>query len=66
MVRFELSAEEAEVVHDVIAHLIVEMNVEVFRTDTHDFKQFLKHRRGVLENVLSRLEKTVPTAEALR
>jgi hypothetical protein len=56
MGKVELSAEEVEVLREVISHLINEMEVEVFRTDTHDFKEMLKHRREVLENVLSRLE----------
>jgi hypothetical protein len=56
MTRIEFSDEEVEVLRDVVAHVVGEMNIEVFRTDTHDFKQMLKHRREVLEKVLSRLE----------
>ncbi len=56
MGRVELNAEEVEVLREVISHLINEMDVEVLRTDTRDFKELLKHRREVLERVLSRLE----------
>ena len=56
MAMLELSDEEVEVLREVVAHVIGEMNMEVFRTDTHDFKQLLKHRREVLERVLTRLE----------
>ncbi len=59
MAMLELTDEEIEVVRDVLAHVIGEMNMEVFRTDTHNFKQLLKHRREVLEKVLSRLETSV-------
>jgi hypothetical protein len=56
MQTVELTAEEMDVLRDVITHVIGDMNVEVFRTDRHDFKQMLKHRREVLEHVLVRLE----------
>jgi uncharacterized protein YlxP (DUF503 family) len=56
MQTIKLTEEEAEVVRDVIAHVIGDMNVEVYRTDTHDFKEMLKHRRDVLEQVLTRLD----------
>jgi hypothetical protein len=56
MAMLELSDEEVEVLRDVVAHVIGEMNIEVFRTDTYGFKQMLKHRREVLEKVLCRLE----------
>jgi len=36
------------------------MEVEVLRTDTHDFKAMLKHRREVLEHILAKLP-GVPT-----
>ena len=56
MVTVELTPEEVEVLREVLAHHIHDMNVEVFRTDTHDYKEMLKHRRAVLEQVLSRIE----------
>ncbi len=56
MGNVELSAEEVEVLREVLAHLVNEMDVEVFRTDSLDFKQLLKHRREVLEKILARLE----------
>jgi hypothetical protein len=55
MQTIELTAEEADTLRDVISHVIGDMNVEVFRTDTHDFKEMLKHRREILERVLVRL-----------
>lgn len=55
MQTIELTAEEADMLRDVISHVIGDMNVEVFRTDTHDFKEMLKHRREVLERILVRL-----------
>ncbi len=52
----ELALEEVEVLREVLSHHISEMDVEVLRTDTHDYKEMLKHRRAVLERVLARRE----------
>ena len=55
MQNLEFTAEEQEVLKDVLQHSVDEIDIEVFRTDTHDFKQMLKHRRDVLEHILSKL-----------
>ncbi len=55
MQNVEFTAEELEVVREILQHRLSEIEVELFRTDTHDFKEMLKHRRGVLEQVLARL-----------
>jgi hypothetical protein len=51
----EFTEEELEVLREVLRHKIDEADVEMFRTDTHDFKQMLKHRRNLLETVLIKL-----------
>ena len=58
MQSIEFTAEEQEVLTDVLQHGINEIDIEVFRTDTHDFKQMLKHRRDLLEHMLSKLSAT--------
>jgi hypothetical protein len=55
MQKFDLTIEEAEVLRDILQHSLNEVDVEVFRTDTHDFKQMLRHRRDVIERLLGRL-----------
>jgi hypothetical protein len=55
MQNIQFSAEEFEVLREVLQHLINEVDIEVFRTDAHGFKELLKHRRSVLENILARL-----------
>ena len=55
MQTFELTAEEAEVLRDILQHNLNEVDVEVFRTDTHDFKAMLRHRRGLIEHMLAKL-----------
>ena len=57
----EFTAEEAEILHEVLEHGMTEIDMEVFRTDTHDFKTMLKHRREVLERVMAKLA-AAPTA----
>ncbi len=51
----ELSTEEREILAEVLKHELESINIEVFRTDTHDFKEKLKHRRAVLEHLLEKV-----------
>jgi len=60
MQTFELTTEEAEVLRDILQHNLKEMDVEVFRTDTHDFKEMLRHRSDVIQRMLGRL--AIPVA----
>lgn len=54
MQKFEMTTEEAEVLRDILRRSLNEVDVEVFRTDTHDFKQMLRHRRDVIEHILGK------------
>jgi hypothetical protein len=62
MQSLEFTTEEQEILRDVLQHAIAEIDIEVFRTDTHDFKQMLKHRRENLEHMLSKLSATTAPA----
>ena len=62
MQHVELSVEELEVLRDLIRHQIEPMDVEVFRTDTHGYKEMLKRRRAVLESALAKLTTAPVTA----
>lgn len=55
MQSLSLSPEESETLRDVLRHIVDDMDVEVFRTDTRDYKEMLKHRRELLERVLEKL-----------
>jgi hypothetical protein len=55
MQNFELTAEELEVLRDILQHNLSEIDVEVFHTDTHDFKEMLKRRRNTVEHLLAKL-----------
>ncbi len=54
MRNFEFTSEELEVLREVLEREFKEIDVEVFRTDTHDYKEMLKHRRSILESLLNR------------
>jgi hypothetical protein len=55
MQTIQFAAEELEVLRDLLAHHLAEIDVEVFRTDTRDFKMKLKHRREILEQLLAKI-----------
>jgi len=55
MQTLELTPEEIEVLREVVQHCTSEMDVEVRRTDTREFKEMLKHRREVLAHILAKL-----------
>lgn len=55
MQTFELTAEEMEVLREILQHELTQMEVEVFRTDSRDFKEMLKHRRDILEHLMAKL-----------
>ena len=54
MASIELSAEEIEALREVLEHQVQQMDIEIDRTDTHDFKKRLQHRRDVLKNILAK------------
>jgi BMFP domain-containing protein YqiC len=62
MQNFECTAEEVEVLRDILQHNLSEIDIEVFRTDTHDFKEMLKRRRDTVEHLLAKLP--APTVSA--
>ncbi len=51
MTTFELTSEELEVLREVLHREINELGVEVFRTDTHEYKEMLKRRKELLERL---------------
>ena len=56
MRNVQLSLEEVEVIQELLQHRLAEMDLEIFRTDTHDYKQMLKHRKDVFEQILRKIE----------
>jgi hypothetical protein len=61
MLNTEFTPEEMDVLHDVLEHQINEMDVEIDRTDTHDFKMKLRHRRDLLRSAMHKLTRETAT-----
>jgi len=55
MKTLEFTSEELELLRDLLQHALHEIEIEVFRTDARDFKQLLRHRREVLDQVLLKI-----------
>jgi hypothetical protein len=60
----DFTTEELELLREIVRHQLGQVAVEVFHTDTHDFKELLKHRQVVLEGMLHKLERVPVTAAA--
>lgn len=55
MQNVEFTAEELNVLRETLRQTLKEIDIEVFRTDTHEFKEMLKHRREILQRIVARL-----------
>jgi hypothetical protein len=55
MQTLEFTDEELAVLRDITKRHLHELDVEVLHTDSHDFKEMLKHRKHVLSHVLEKV-----------
>lgn len=55
MHTLEFTDEEVEVLRDITRRHLHELDMEVMHTDTHDFKEILKHRKKVLASALEKI-----------
>jgi hypothetical protein len=55
MFSSEFTEEEIETLRELLDHEINQMDVEIDRTDTRDFKMMLRHRRDLLKSALQKL-----------
>jgi TnpA family transposase len=58
MQQVEFTSEEAELLREILSREDESIEIEIFRTDTHDFKEKLKRRRGLLEHLLQKIPPT--------
>jgi hypothetical protein len=58
MQSIEFTNEELELLRELLVRRDEEIEVEILRTDTIDFKGMLKRRHAVLENILSKIGST--------
>jgi hypothetical protein len=56
MRRIELRPDEQDVLRDVVNQAVAEMEIEVYRTDSHEFRDMLRHRLDLLKHVAIKID----------
>lgn len=64
MTSLELTLEEHEVLTELLANRLSELEIELVHTDHKDFKQMLKRRQRLLTQVLEKLRSAPVGASA--
>jgi hypothetical protein len=59
MCQIELANEEQEILGQVLQNALAMLELEIHHTDHKEFKELLKHRRQVLQNLLQRTSSPV-------
>jgi hypothetical protein len=54
MQSFEITAEEAEVLREELESCLKEIELELSRADSIEFKHMLKHRRETVKHLLAK------------
>ena len=60
MQNLQLSQDEAETLREVLHQMVADMDLEVLRTDTRDYKAMLKQRRALLQDILQKRSPSLP------
>jgi hypothetical protein len=55
MFKTEFTPEEMDALRELLEHEINSMDIEIDRTDTHDYKMMLRHRRDLLRSAMHKL-----------
>ena len=55
MIQLELTAEEERFLREEVEKRLTELDHEIAHTDSMDFKDMLKRRRGAIRKVLEKL-----------
>ena len=64
MVQIDLTQGETTVLRDVLESYLSDLRMEIVDTEDQDFRDMLKHRKGVITKVLESIGGTSPTARA--
>ncbi len=56
MQTIEFTLDEADVVREILEHGRRELDLELSRADSFDFKTMLRHRHELVDQVLEKLE----------
>ena len=54
MSHVELSTEEQELLTELLQNSLMQLEVEIERTDSHDFREGLKRRRAAIKTLLEK------------
>jgi hypothetical protein len=55
MQQIELSAEERDVLGEILQRAMIDLESEIIHTDTHSFKELLRHRHEIMEQLQNKL-----------
>lgn len=61
MLDLQFNAAELKLMREILERELREIDVEVFRTDSHDFKAILKQRKALMEALLGRFSEDLVT-----
>lgn len=56
--NLQLTAEEQRILRETLQRSVRDLELEVLHTDSHQFKEMLKHRKAALDGLLQKLEDT--------
>jgi hypothetical protein len=62
MKNIELTDQEQEILGHLLQRSLATLELEILHTDHNEFKEFLKHRRQVLQGLAARLPPRKPAA----
>jgi hypothetical protein len=63
MVRIELSDVDAEILHEMLAHKLHDIAIEINRTDSLEFKEMLRQTEHALDRLVQQLPSKDPSRE---
>jgi len=55
MIRIELEADAAKVLHEVLSNDLAELGYEIANTDSHDYREKLREKQELLQRVVAEL-----------
>ena len=54
--NLQLTAEEQKILRETLQRSVRDLDLEILHTDSHQFKDMLKHRKAALDGLLRKLE----------
>ncbi len=57
MIRVDLTAEERDVLHNMLSNYVSDLRMEIADTDRQDFREMIRQRKEILQKIINALEK---------